>query len=266
MMSARSSAARCGAPARSSRITRCRSSSPPICRCWSSTPCCSSRCCSTCSTTPPNMRPPAPRSRSGVRGTGIRSSLQIIDEGDGIPPAELEQRVRQILPGAEGRSCPARHRAWPCDLARLCRGDARHDYGRNRTDRSGAVLTIRLPVPATANGWIPPHERRPDQGPGHRRRAADPQAAADGPEHAGLRHSRSLQRQDRAGTARRGARPDHPRSRPARHPGPRIAAHDPRPQRERADRGAVEPRRRGRQGAGARPRRRRLRDQAVRHG
>ena len=34
--------------------------------------------------------------------------------------------------------------------------------------------------------WIPPHERHPDQGSGHRRRAADPQIAADGAEHAGL--------------------------------------------------------------------------------
>ena len=40
---------------------------PPICRCWSSMPCCSSRCCSTCSTTPRNMRRPAPRFRSGAR-------------------------------------------------------------------------------------------------------------------------------------------------------------------------------------------------------
>ena len=44
---------------------------PPICRCWSSTPCCSNRCCSTCWTTPPNTRRQAPRFRSGARGTGI---------------------------------------------------------------------------------------------------------------------------------------------------------------------------------------------------
>ena len=29
----------------------------------------------------------------------------------------------------------------------------------NRTDRSGAVLTIRLPIPAASTPWIPPHER-----------------------------------------------------------------------------------------------------------
>ena len=74
----------------------------------------------------------------------------------------------------------------------------------NRTDRKGAVLhDPAADAGASAQGWTPPHERRPAQGPGDRRRAADPQAAAHGPEHAGLRDPRSAERQDRAGAARR---------------------------------------------------------------
>src|SRR5258708_4332200 len=40
------------------------------------------------------------------------------------------ERVCQILSRAERRSRPPRHRPRPCDLARLCRGDAWHDFGR----------------------------------------------------------------------------------------------------------------------------------------
>ena len=65
MTSARSSAARCAGPARSSRDHRVELDLAPTCRCWNWTPCCSSRCCSTCWTMPPNIRLPVPRSRSG---------------------------------------------------------------------------------------------------------------------------------------------------------------------------------------------------------
>ena len=49
------------------------------------------------------------------------------------------KRVRQVLSRAEGRSCPPRHRPWARDLPRLCRGDARHDLGRQsqRPQRGG---------------------------------------------------------------------------------------------------------------------------------
>ena len=50
----------------------------------------------------------------------------------------------------------------------------------NRTDRTGAVFTITLPVPSRPNSWTPPHECSSAQDPGRRRRAADPQAAAHG--------------------------------------------------------------------------------------
>src|SRR5579871_4120436 len=40
------------------------------------------------------------------------------------------ERVRQVLPRAKGRSRPSRHRTWACDISRLCRGNGRHDLGR----------------------------------------------------------------------------------------------------------------------------------------
>jgi two-component system sensor histidine kinase KdpD len=77
-------------------------------------------------------------------------TLQVIDEGDGIPPAELEsvfdkfyraQRGDHVRPGTG------------LGLA-IARGFVEAMHGTisaaNRTDRSGAVLTIRLPVPADA--------------------------------------------------------------------------------------------------------------------
>ena len=74
-------------------------------------------------------------------------SLQVIDEGDGIPPTELEsvfdkfyrvQKGDHVRPGTG------------LGLA-ISRGFVEAMHGTisasNRTDRSGAVLTIRLPVP-----------------------------------------------------------------------------------------------------------------------
>jgi two-component system sensor histidine kinase KdpD len=74
-------------------------------------------------------------------------SLQVADEGEGIPPGELEsifdkfyrvQKVDHVRPGT--------------GLA-ISRGFIEAMHGRifaaNRADRSGAVLTIRLPVPAS---------------------------------------------------------------------------------------------------------------------
>jgi two-component system sensor histidine kinase KdpD len=77
-------------------------------------------------------------------------SLQIADEGEGIPPGELEsifdkfyrvQKVDHVRPGTG------------LGLA-ISRGFVEAMHGRitasNRGDRSGAVLTIRLPIPASA--------------------------------------------------------------------------------------------------------------------
>ena len=90
-----------------------------------------------CWTTPRNMRPRRPRYRSGAGG---RDSvcLQIIDEGEGIPPGRAGEHVRQVLSRAKGRPCPPRHRPRPCDFTRLCRGDARHGF-RPRTGPTAAA-------------------------------------------------------------------------------------------------------------------------------
>jgi len=77
-------------------------------------------------------------------------SLQVADEGEGIPPGELEsifdkfyrvQKVDHVRPGTG------------LGLA-ISRGFIEAMHGRitaaNRGDRSGAVLTIRLPIPASA--------------------------------------------------------------------------------------------------------------------
>jgi two-component system, OmpR family, sensor histidine kinase KdpD len=78
-------------------------------------------------------------------------SLQVADEGEGIPPSELEsvfdkfyrvQKGDHVRPGTG------------LGLA-IARGFIEAMHGgisaANRTDRSGAVLTIRLPVPASAD-------------------------------------------------------------------------------------------------------------------
>ena len=77
--------------------------------------------------------------------------LQIIDEGSGIPPAELDsvfdkfyrvEKTDRVSPGTG------------LGLA-ISRGFVEAMHGSisaaNRTDRSGAVITIRLPIPADAN-------------------------------------------------------------------------------------------------------------------
>src|SRR5262249_34359717 len=46
------------------------------------------------------------------------------------PARRARERVRQVLSRAEGGPCPSRHRARARYLARLHRGDARHDLGR----------------------------------------------------------------------------------------------------------------------------------------
>jgi two-component system sensor histidine kinase KdpD len=78
-------------------------------------------------------------------------SLQIIDEGDGIPPEELDMIFDKF------------HRAQKGDHVRpgtglglaISRGFVEAMHGTisaaNRIDRSGAVLTIRLPVPAVSD-------------------------------------------------------------------------------------------------------------------
>src|SRR5882757_9216363 len=75
-------------------------------------------------------------------------SLQIIDEGDGIPPAELESVFDKFYRAQKGDHVRP---GTGLGLA-ISRGFVESQHGTiaaaNRTDRSGAVLTIRLPIPA----------------------------------------------------------------------------------------------------------------------
>jgi two-component system sensor histidine kinase KdpD len=75
-------------------------------------------------------------------------SLQILDEGEGIPPAELEQIFDKFYRVQKGDQVRA---GTGLGLA-ISRGFIEAMHGTiaaaNRTDRSGAVFTIRLPVPA----------------------------------------------------------------------------------------------------------------------
>jgi two-component system, OmpR family, sensor histidine kinase KdpD len=93
----------------------------------------------------------SPGTTISIRSQRERSfvTLQVADEGEGIPPGELEsvfdkfyrvQKIDHVRPGTG------------LGLA-ISRGFVEAMHGRisaaNRTDRSGAVLTIRLPVPAS---------------------------------------------------------------------------------------------------------------------
>jgi two-component system sensor histidine kinase KdpD len=74
--------------------------------------------------------------------------LQILDEGDGIPPGELEHIFDKFYRAQKGDHVRA---GTGLGLA-ISRGFVEALHGTitaaNRTDRSGAVFTIRLPVPA----------------------------------------------------------------------------------------------------------------------
>ncbi len=76
--------------------------------------------------------------------------LQIIDEGDGIPPPELESIFDKFYRAQKGDHVRP---GTGLGLA-ISRGFVEAMHGKisaaNRTDRSGAVLTIRLPIPATS--------------------------------------------------------------------------------------------------------------------
>jgi two-component system sensor histidine kinase KdpD len=87
-----------------------------------------------------------------IRGfrDGGSISLQIIDEGNGIPPTELESIFDKFYRAQKGDHVRP---GTGLGLA-ISRGFVEALHGTisadNRTDRSGAVLTIRLPIPAAA--------------------------------------------------------------------------------------------------------------------
>jgi two-component system sensor histidine kinase KdpD len=77
--------------------------------------------------------------------------LQVADEGEGIPPAELESVFDKFYRAQKGDHVRP---GTGLGLA-ISRGFIEAMHGRvfaaNRSDRSGAVLTIRLPVPVATN-------------------------------------------------------------------------------------------------------------------
>jgi two-component system sensor histidine kinase KdpD len=78
-------------------------------------------------------------------------ALQILDEGEGIPPAELEMVFDKFYRAQKGDHVRP---GTGLGLA-ISRGFVEAMHGTisaaNRTDRSGAVLTIRLPIPAASD-------------------------------------------------------------------------------------------------------------------
>src|SRR5262249_49353357 len=151
--------------------------------------------------------------------------LQVIDEGDGIPPADLERIFDKFYRVQKGDQVRA---GTGLGLA-ISRGFIEALHGTitaaNRTDRSGAAFTIRMPVPAAQRQMGTAACVRPRSRCWGRRRAADPQTSAPGPRYPGVRDPRCAERQGRARADRAKARSDHPRSRPARHRGSRAPAH-----------------------------------------
>ena len=88
-----------------------------------------------------------------IRGVQDRESvlLQIVDEGHGIPQAELESVFDKFYRARKGDHVRP---GTGLGLA-ISRGFVEAMHGTisaaNRADRSGAVITIRLPIPAASN-------------------------------------------------------------------------------------------------------------------
>jgi len=78
-------------------------------------------------------------------------TLQIVDEGSGIPQAELESVFDKFYRAQKGdhvRPGTGLGLAISRSFVEAMHGTI---SAANRTDRSGALLTIRLPIPAASN-------------------------------------------------------------------------------------------------------------------
>jgi len=78
-------------------------------------------------------------------------SLQIMDEGNGIPPVELESVFDKFYRAQKGdhvRPGTGLGLAISRGFVEAMRGTI---AAANRSDRSGAVLTIKLPIPAASD-------------------------------------------------------------------------------------------------------------------
>ena len=95
---------------------------------------------------PPNTRRPAAASIFARSRDGELVEIEVVDEGPGIPPADLE-RIFDKFYRVQAQD---RRRAGTGLGLAICRGFVEAQGGwivaRNRRDRSGAVLTIRMPV------------------------------------------------------------------------------------------------------------------------
>jgi two-component system sensor histidine kinase KdpD len=95
----------------------------------------------------------APDTTISIRAMPDRGqvALQVMDEGNGIPPAELESVFDKFYRAQKGDHVRP---GTGLGLA-ISRGFVEAMHGTitaaNRADRSGAVLTIRLPIPAASN-------------------------------------------------------------------------------------------------------------------
>jgi two-component system sensor histidine kinase KdpD len=91
--------------------------------------------------------PPGSRIDLHARRDGDLVVMEVIDEGPGIPPADLE-RIFDKFYRVQAQD---RRRAGTGLGLAICRGFIEAQGGRiearNRRDRSGAVLTVRIPVP-----------------------------------------------------------------------------------------------------------------------
>jgi two-component system, OmpR family, sensor histidine kinase KdpD len=90
------------------------------------------------------------RLRAGREGDHVR--LQLLDEGDGIPPDDLEHIFDKFY-----RVHAGDHRRAGTGLGlAICRGFVEAMGGKitaaNRSDRPGAIFTIDLPIPAAGTG------------------------------------------------------------------------------------------------------------------
>jgi two-component system sensor histidine kinase KdpD len=91
--------------------------------------------------------PPGSRVDVRVRQHGETIAIQVIDEGPGIPPGDLE-RIFDKFYRVQAQD---RRRAGTGLGLAICRGFVEAQGGRieasNRQDRSGAVLTVYIAVP-----------------------------------------------------------------------------------------------------------------------
>jgi two-component system sensor histidine kinase KdpD len=81
--------------------------------------------------------------------------LRIMDEGPGIPPDDLERifdKFHRVTKGDQVRPGTGLGLAISRGFVEAMHGTV---VAANRTDRSGAVFTIKLPVPAAATRWEP---------------------------------------------------------------------------------------------------------------